>query len=188
MSPCAWNNIDKIRTVCVYALFYYAFSHLRKYGWACPSRNGIRIQSDITVSTSNIHEGASGSHRIAENHNAYTQLTRFRAESLYWMAFVYTYPRGPQHAFSLFDFTVLSSVGLIDRLIPKITIHLCISVAYWRSILSFFPAALRSPNVIPRYKAHSFPLYAKRKTGPSNTHRYQLQSIASPRSFHLRTK
>lgn len=88
MSPCALNNIGKIRTVCVYALFYYAFSHLRKYGWACPSRNGIRIQSDITVSTSNIHEGASGSHRIAENHNAYTQLTRFRAESLYWMAFV----------------------------------------------------------------------------------------------------
>jgi len=40
------NNADKIENT--NASFYYAYSHLRKYGWACPSRcNGIRRQSDV---------------------------------------------------------------------------------------------------------------------------------------------
>lgn len=40
-------------------------SYLRKYDWACPSYcNGIRRQSGATVSTSNIHKGASSMVRI----------------------------------------------------------------------------------------------------------------------------
>lgn len=125
---------------------------LRKYGWACPSCNMIRIQSDRTVS--NIHKSASDSRRIAENHNAYTGLTRFRAESFYWMAFVlYIYLRTTQHALCLsFRFHCSHINWLhIDRLILKITIHL--SNAYWYSVF-FLSFPLFSPRFLSP-KCHS---------------------------------
>lgn len=178
--PCT-SDTDKIGTANVF--FYYAYSHLQKYGWACPSRNGIRIQSDITVSASNIHKGASGSHQISENHNAYTRLTRFRAESLYWMAFVlYVSVRATTRALfpiSLFSHQLATSIAFIQ----KITIHLYrlhIGVAFFLFLHAF-------PNVISCYKAHFLHLYTKRKTG--NMHRYiSWKVLLLLYSFHLRTK
>lgn len=149
------DNIDKIETA--NALFYYSYSHLRKYGWACPSRNGIRIQSDITVSASNIHKSVSVSHRIAENHNAYnTRLTRFRAESLLNGLCVIRIRSDHNMRCLSFQFHCSHiSWPHIDRLISKIAIHLYrmrIGIAFF---LFFFFRRAFSPKCHSALHTHT---------------------------------
>lgn len=130
----------------------------------------IRRQSNVAIS--NIHTGTSSiisnrPYRIVENHHAYSQLTRFRVESLYWLTFV-TFARTRDLNVFFFSFLPISH-ALSSPLRPHLVYTEANNLFYYTGHISRdFP-----PLILYTSKCHSahhkattpFPLrsYAKRQ-------------------------